>query len=179
MLKILSFLRSSKGQSLTEFALILPFLLLLIGAVIDFGLAFFVSQMIENAARDGARVAATIRSSTVPPAAPAFPTAEALASPGLSCTVPSCASSDSVVLKRAQAALPDSNLFNGFTITSTFIPASEGLNDARIKVAVNGPFPLAIIGSFLNSTLPLVGGNSFDGNLTLDRSATMRWEWQN
>lgn len=173
MLRILSLLRSSKGQSLVEFALILPFLLLLIGAVIDFGLAFFVSQMIENAARDGARVAATIRGPGNPPT---YPDAEGKVP--VSCTVPSCVGS--IVLRRAQAALPDSVLFNGFTITSTFIEASPKTgNEDAITVTVSGPFPLAIIGGFLNAALPLIGGNSFDGNMNLNRSATMRWEWQN
>jgi Flp pilus assembly protein TadG len=176
MLRILSLLRSTKGQSLTEFALILPFLLLLIGAVIDFGLAFFVSQMIENAARDGARVAATIRGTGSPPA---FPAGEATTG-GVTCTVPSC--TGSVVLTAAQAALPGSNLFNGFLIKSTFIPSVSGdvtNSDAAIRVEVQGNFPLAIIGGFLNAALPLIGGNSFDGNMNLNRSATMRWEWQN
>ncbi len=176
MRKVFSFLRSSKGQSLTEFALILPFLLLLIGAVIDFGIGFFISQMIENAARDGARVAATVRSSTTPPTAPTFPTGELT-----TCTVnSSCSSSSSTVLKAAAAGIPSSGLFNGFTITSTFVNATSGTaSDAAVRVVVNGNFPLAIIGSFLNSTLPLVGGNSFNGNLTLNRAAVMRWEWQN
>ena len=176
MHKVFSFLRSSKGQSLTEFALILPFLLLLIGGVIDFGLAFFISQMIENAARDGARVAATIRSSTTAPTAPAFPATELT-----TCTVNSnCSSSSSKVLRAAAAGIPASNLFNGFTITSTFVNATGATtSDAAVRVVVNGNFPLAIIGSFLNSTLPLVGGNSFDGNLPLSRAAVMRWEWQN
>lgn len=48
--------RKEDGQSLVEFALILPILLLLIVAVIDFGWIFFAKVSMNNAAREGARL---------------------------------------------------------------------------------------------------------------------------
>lgn len=45
----------SRGQSLVEFAIILPVFLLIAFAIIDFGLAFDASIGISNAAREGAR----------------------------------------------------------------------------------------------------------------------------
>ncbi len=46
--------RRSRGQSLVEFALILPILLLLVVSAADAGRLFFAYVTIENAAREGA-----------------------------------------------------------------------------------------------------------------------------
>lgn len=43
------------GQDLVEFALILPLLLVLLIAIVDFSLAFFSYNSIANGAREGAR----------------------------------------------------------------------------------------------------------------------------
>src|SRR3989442_2586242 len=48
----------SRGSAIIEFALILPLVLLLTVAVIDFGRAFFVRNIVEQAAREGARLRA-------------------------------------------------------------------------------------------------------------------------
>ena len=53
-----------KGQTLVEVILILPLMLLLVGAVVDWGLLFFVSHVTQNAVREGARVAVTKTSMT-------------------------------------------------------------------------------------------------------------------
>lgn len=45
------------GQSLVEFALVLPVLLLLFMGILDFGRAVFAYNSLSNAAREGARVA--------------------------------------------------------------------------------------------------------------------------
>src|SRR5678816_4715240 len=68
-------LTQSSGQALVEFTF--TFLILLIVAWIpaDFGLAFYTGQIAQNAAREGARIAATERS---------------LVSGSTSCTMPSC-----------------------------------------------------------------------------------------
>jgi Flp pilus assembly protein TadG len=46
--------RSAEGQSLVELALVLPFLLLLLLGLADFGRAFFYTTVLSNAAREGA-----------------------------------------------------------------------------------------------------------------------------
>lgn len=46
-----------RGQSLAEFALVLPVLLLLFMGILDFGRAVFAYNTLSNAAREGARVA--------------------------------------------------------------------------------------------------------------------------
>lgn len=48
------------GQSLVEFALILPVILLIMFGIVDFGLAFDASIGISNAAREGARQGTTV-----------------------------------------------------------------------------------------------------------------------
>ena len=46
--------RRSRGQSLVEFALTLPILVVLVIGVLDFGFAFHEKVIMENAARAGA-----------------------------------------------------------------------------------------------------------------------------
>ena len=47
----------TRGQSLVEFALILPILLILMLGILDFGRAIFAYNSVSNGARSGARVA--------------------------------------------------------------------------------------------------------------------------
>lgn len=51
--------KGRKGQTLVEVTLIFPLLLVLVGAALDWGLVFFVSHVVQNAVRSGARVAVT------------------------------------------------------------------------------------------------------------------------
>lgn len=50
-------LKSEKGQALVEFALVLPLLLALLCAIIDFGWLYYNQITLNNAAREGARFA--------------------------------------------------------------------------------------------------------------------------
>ena len=59
-------LRSEQGQSITEFALCLPILALLLFAVIQFGIAFNNYVTLTDATRAGARKAAVGRQSVNP-----------------------------------------------------------------------------------------------------------------
>ena len=52
--------RQITGQALVEFAFILPILLLLMVAIIDFGIIFYSQMAVSNAAWEGARAGATI-----------------------------------------------------------------------------------------------------------------------
>ena len=51
--------RKERGAELVEFALVLPFLLLLVGGAIEFGRAFYTYHILSKAVRDGARYLAT------------------------------------------------------------------------------------------------------------------------
>lgn len=48
--------RAPDGQSLVEFALVIPILLLVIFGIVEFGRAFMISNVLHAAAREGARV---------------------------------------------------------------------------------------------------------------------------
>lgn len=50
----------STGQALVEFAFVLPVLLLLMVAIVDFGIIFYTQMTVTNAAWEGARAGATI-----------------------------------------------------------------------------------------------------------------------
>jgi Flp pilus assembly protein TadG len=50
-------MKSEKGQSLVEFALILPIFLLLLFAILDFGRIYFAYLTIDHAGREAARAA--------------------------------------------------------------------------------------------------------------------------
>lgn len=54
----MSILQREKGQNLVEFALILPFFLLLVLGMVEFGRGWMTRNILTGAARDGARVAA-------------------------------------------------------------------------------------------------------------------------
>jgi Flp pilus assembly protein TadG len=51
--------RRSPGQSLVEFALVLPIFILLLAAMLDFGIGLFSYMSVVNAVRDGGRLGAT------------------------------------------------------------------------------------------------------------------------
>jgi Flp pilus assembly protein TadG len=53
-------IQKSGGQALVEFAFVLPILLLLMVAIVDFGILFYSQMAVSNAAWEGARAGATI-----------------------------------------------------------------------------------------------------------------------
>jgi Flp pilus assembly protein TadG len=59
-------IRSEQGQTMTEFALVLPVLALLLFAVIQFGIVFNNYVTLTDATRAGARKAAVSRQTTNP-----------------------------------------------------------------------------------------------------------------
>ena len=48
---------TERGQTITEFALILPIFILVLVGIVDFGRAVYASSTIQNAAREAVRVA--------------------------------------------------------------------------------------------------------------------------
>ncbi len=48
--------KRQRGQSLVEFALVLPLLVLILMGILDFGRAFYAYSVVANSAREGARV---------------------------------------------------------------------------------------------------------------------------
>ena len=56
--------KRERGQSLVEFALVLPIFLLVLFAIVDFGMAFHAWITVTNSAREGARLGAVRASAT-------------------------------------------------------------------------------------------------------------------
>lgn len=52
-------IRKRRGQAMTEFALLVPFMLLLVLGIFEFGRAFYYYSALANAAREGARYGLT------------------------------------------------------------------------------------------------------------------------
>jgi Flp pilus assembly protein TadG len=53
---MMNILKNEKGQSIVEFALLLPILILIIMAIIEFGLLLNTYLALNNASREGARI---------------------------------------------------------------------------------------------------------------------------
>jgi Flp pilus assembly protein TadG len=59
--------RRSRGQSLAEFALVFPVLMLIIGGIIQFGIIFWGQNTLNQVVRDTGRWAATQEANCLPP----------------------------------------------------------------------------------------------------------------
>src|SRR3954468_3081543 len=59
--------RHSRGQSLAEFALVIPLFLVMLFGIIDIGRVIWANDALANAAREGARYASVTGSSLVTP----------------------------------------------------------------------------------------------------------------
>jgi len=53
--------KGSKGQSLVEFAMVVPFLLILVLGIVEFGRVWMMKNILTGAAREAVRVAAMNR----------------------------------------------------------------------------------------------------------------------
>jgi Flp pilus assembly protein TadG len=56
--------RGRRGQALTELAMVIPILLLMVVGIMEFGRAWALSQIVTDAARQGARKASLLDNST-------------------------------------------------------------------------------------------------------------------
>jgi hypothetical protein len=147
---------NNKGQALVEFTLIFILLLIVAWIPADFGLAFYTSQIAQNAAREGARIAA------------ADPT---LAAIDTSCTMPACYTAGNIFNETA-ARLPAA-LLTGTTIRLRLpAPGSAGGCNQRVRVDVQGQYNFSFyrILRFLGASVP--------PSVTVDRWTEMRWEHQ-
>jgi type IV secretory pathway TrbD component len=150
-------LSSQRGQALVEFTLV--FLLLIVVAWIpaDFGLAFYTGQIAQNAIREGARIAA------------ADPTLTAISN---TCGPPlsSCFSYGNIYNETA-VRLPMALMGATTSITVTFPVSGTVVCNQLVKVSASGQYPF-----FFYKLLRLVGVTV--NPVSIQRSATMRWEHQ-
>lgn len=147
-------LTQSSGQALVEFTF--TFLILLVVAWIpaDFGLAFYTGQIAQNAAREGARIAATERS---------------LVSGTTSCTMPSCTGN----IFTETAARLSSALLPAATITLQLDPDIGTNCNRMVTVTVSGTYKFVFY-QFLH----WMGISGNLNNTPITRQTRMRWEPQ-
>src|SRR5215475_2528606 len=161
---VLTSLTRSTGQAVVEFTLV--FLLFLIVAWIpaDFGLAFYTGQQAQNAAREGARIAASdpaLGSGTLPGTTWTA-----------TCTMPSCSGN----ILSETAARVSSALLPGALITVTLdpdsVPPATPKCDRNVTVTVAGTY------NYFFYQLLRAFGDTVPDTLNIVRSTSMRWEHQ-
>jgi len=145
-----------QGQTIVEFTIAIILFLVVAWIPADFGLAFYTSQIAQNAAREGARIAAA--DST-------------LAAGNSSCNMPACYTFGNIFSETA-VRLPAA-LLTAASITVQYpAPGSAGTCNQRVLVRVQGQYNF-----FFYRVLGLLGA-SVPSAVTVDRKAEMRWEHQ-
>jgi Flp pilus assembly protein TadG len=147
-------LRRSSGQAIVEFTL--TFLVLLIVAWIpaDFGLAFYTGQLAQNAAREGARIAAA--DST-------------LVSGTTSCVMPACTGN---IFKETAGRL-SAALLPAATIAVNLDPNTGTNCNRMVTVTVSGAYNF-----FFYQLLRWFRVSGIVDNTPITRQTRMRWEAQ-
>ncbi len=147
---------SAKGQALVEFTLIFILLIIVAWIPADFGLGFYTGQITQNAAREGARIAAadpTMVSDT--------------------CNMPACYSAGNILRETANR-LPAALLTNA-TITVTY-PSPDGPSAGNcnqlIRVRVTGRYNF-----FFYRIIRFLGVDMPTNYTQIDRFTNMRWEY--
>ena len=147
---------ASEGQAIVEFTIAVILFIVVAWIPADFGLAFYTSQIAQNAAREGARIAAA--DST-------------LVAGNTSCNMPACYTFGNIFNETA-ARLPAA-LLTGASITVQYpAPASAGTCNQRVLVRVQGQYNF-----FFYRVLALLGV-PVPTAVTVDRRTEMRWEHQ-
>ena len=147
---------SAKGQAAVEFTLV--FLLLIVVAWIpaDFGLALYTGQLAQNAAREGARIAAA--------------DSNLLAQTG-TCTMP-CSSQPVKSVMAETAKRFSSALMPGATITVDY-PVGTVVCNQLVRVRVGGNYNF-----FFYRLLKMFGVGGNLATTSVVHETTMRWEHQ-
>ena len=145
-----------QGQTIVEFTIAIILFLVVAWIPADFGLAFYTSQIAQNAAREGARIAAA--DST-------------LVAGNTTCNMPACYTFGNIFNETA-VRLPAA-LLTGASITVQYpAPGSVGTCNQRVLVRVQGQYNF-----FFYRILALLGA-PVPAAVTVDRRTEMRWEHQ-
>lgn len=141
-----------RGQSLVEFALLVPIFLLLVFAIVDFGMGFHAWITVTNSAREGARLGAV------------RPPLNVLSSPCYG--KPSLAQCIEDRVRATADTLDQSKL--AVTVTN-----AQGQPGGSVVVDVDYAYTLI---TPLAGILQLVSGNTIGPSLNLSSTADMRLE---
>jgi len=147
-------LTRSSGQAAVEFTLTFMILLIVAWIPADFGLAFYTGQLAQNAAREGARIAAA--DST-------------LVSGTTSCVMPACPGN---IFKETAARL-SSALLPAATILVNLEPDTGTNCNRMVTVTVSGTYNF-----FFHQLLGWFGVSANLNNTPIIRQTRMRWEAQ-
>ena len=141
--------RGSSGQSMIEFALVLPMLLVLVFGIIEFGNAWRHYQLITNTAREGARIA-VLPSSTA-------------------------AIVDSVINDRLDRSGLDASKA---TITKTILDFGDsGYSNSSDIVTIEYPYDFVFLGPVVDLMCAVFGcGQGSFSSVTLSSTSIMRNE---
>ena len=150
--------KRDKGQALVEIALITPLALGALMVAVDFGIAFYMGNLISVAARDGARVGSQLEKSNKTDAAnPDFAVIDA-----------------GIVKNRIEARIP--KYLTGRQVIVTFYEDDAGVGpppcseSIQVEVRGNYPFTLYRLMNFLGANTPV--------SATLTRTTRMRYNYQ-
>ena len=145
-------MRGSRGQSLAEFALLLPVLMILVFGVIDFGMGLRSYISLTNATREGARFAA------IGNPIGAYPT---------NCT----GSGNTTVIARVCTASEGLALSNVQNVSVSF-PNGQGPGNSVVVTARYTYHYITPLGAIVH----FFTGGAFSNTLTLNTSSDMRLE---
>ena len=150
--------KREKGQSLVEIALITPLLLGALMVAVDFGIAFYMGNLVAVAARDGARIGSQLEKSDKTDAAnPDFAVADA-----------------AIVSNKVQNRIP--RYLTGRQVIVTFYEDGPVVGppacSESIEVQVSGNYNFT-----LYRLMNLLGAN-VTASRTLTRSTRMRYNYQ-
>ena len=141
-----------RGQAMVEFTLTFVLLLVIAWIPADFGLAFYTGQLAQNAARDGARIAAADRT---------------LTTGSTKCQMP-CASASGIL--KATANRMSSALLPGAWVT---LDVQGGTTcDRLVTMSISGDYNFTFY-----KILRLMGLPTPD-SVKITRQSSMRWEHQ-
>jgi len=149
--------KKEKGQSLVEFTLMTPLLLAALMVVADFGVAFYMGNLVAVAARDGARIGSELEKTGGTGPEPDFAAAQA-----------------TKVRDYIQTRIP--RYLNARQIIVTFYEDDAGVGppacseSIQVQVSGNYPFTLYRIMNFFGSNVP--------SSINIVRSTRMRYTYQ-
>jgi len=143
----------NKGQAAVEFTLVFVLLLVVLWIPAEFGLAFYTTQIAQNAVREGARIAA----------ADSNPVA------GF-CDIPACYTGPNI-LKETSLRLPAA-LMRDIRVTLAVDPVSDTNCNEMVTVSATGTFRF-----FFYQIFKLMGLAASDTR-QITTSTRMRWEHQ-
>jgi len=155
--------RDASGNVIVELALVLPFLLLVIGGIVDLGLLYWEKHVITNASREGARAAAKSDVTTNP----------LLPSPAKETTVTAVMDKVQYYLDRFHLKAPDgSPLVLAKNVTFFYTWVLPSVNSPAVLTVELKDIPVKL------TLLPNIYGFSWSSDpVLLKARTTMAAEW--